>query len=108
MKESIGWVLLIIGIILIFWGIYYSYQIFTDKVGPPQIFKVSEKEDVFSETGSTSQDQMELAIREQLESVLPSDAVPKILNLIAWSMFSVILFMGSSHLAVLGIRLIKT
>jgi hypothetical protein len=105
MKESAGWALLILGILLIIWGIYYSYQIFTLKTEPPQIFKVQEKENGLS--GNTPQEQLEVAIKEQIESLLPGNAITELLNLVAWSMFAVILFMGSSHIAVLGIRLIK-
>lgn len=106
MKESTGWLLLILGVMLILWGVYYSYQIFTDKVSPPQMFKTSEEE-VFSGSAETPQEQMEVAVKEQLESVISAETIPKIFNLIAWSMFAIILFMGASHIAVLGIRLIK-
>jgi hypothetical protein len=106
MKDSIGWILLIIGVILIFWGIYYSYQIFTLKVEPPQIFKSSE-ENVFNGGGEEPQDQLRIAIEEQLNNLLPVNAVPKLLNLVVWSMFSVILFMGAAHVSAIGVRLIK-
>jgi len=50
---------------------------------------------------------MEKMLSEQLKGVIPTDTLPKILNLIVWSMLAGLLIFGGSQIAGLGIKLIK-
>ena len=46
-------------------------------------------------------------IEKQLEKLLPKDTLPKLLNLVAWSILAGILIFGGSQISNIGIKLIK-
>lgn len=101
MKEILGSILLIVGLGIIIWGLYSSYNIFTGKAEPPVIFEVSP----LQTQGSSSQ--IGSLLQEQLKGLIPIDFAPKILNLVAWSIFMGILIWGGSQISGLGIKLMK-
>ncbi len=37
-KEIAGWILLLIGLSIVGWGLYYSYNIFSAKTPVPMVF----------------------------------------------------------------------
>lgn len=108
-RKIIGWFLLFLGVAIIFYSLYSSHNIFTGKTALPEIFKITEKEAVLTQKGGVQdvQAQMEKMIGEQLKEILPSDFLPKIFNLIAWSIMAGILIFGGAQTANLGIKLIK-
>ena len=98
------------GLAIIFWAIYSSYQIFTAKTEVPKIFKTTgEEETVYQGPGKgiISQEAIGEMIGEQLKGILPSDFLPQLFNLIAWSIFAMILFFGGCKISEIGIKLIK-
>lgn len=117
MKKISGWTLLTIGVLIIIWGIWTSFEIFTAQRPVYEIFKPSTTQDVSfkkesfkKETGSLEtqmQEQMQQMIIEQFKEMFPPDFLIKLLNLMSWSIFAIILFMGGEKLAVIGIRLLK-
>jgi hypothetical protein len=109
LEKIFGWLLLITGILIIIWGILNSYNIFTAKQEPPPVFKMSEKEATLPQKGKTQdlQAQMEKMIGEQLKGILPLETLPKLLNLISWSIFMGILFFAGGQVAGIGIKLLK-
>lgn len=108
-KKIIGWALLSIGLIIIFWSLYSSYNIFTAKSEAPEVFKITEEGAQISQKPGTFdvQEQMEEMMGEQLKKMLPTDFLPKLFNLIAWSIFAGILIFGGVQVSNLGIKLIK-
>ena len=114
LQKFSGWILLIIGLAIIFWCLYSSFNIFTAKSSPPQIFKIEEKEPLTPLTKEKTpvtqkelQEEMEKIIGEQLKGLLPAETLPKLLNLISWSIFAGILIFGGGKISSLGIKLIK-
>ncbi|MDP2864406.1 MAG: hypothetical protein Q8N73_01980 [bacterium] len=108
-RKVIGWLLLLIGLIIIFYGLFTSYNIFTGKSPGPAVFKMPEKEAVLPQQGKIQslEGQMEEMIGEQLKGMLPVDFIPKLLNLISWSIMAGILIFAGTQISSLGIRLIK-
>ncbi|MCD6500769.1 hypothetical protein J7K42_01985 [bacterium] len=111
MKKVIGWTLFLIGVLVIIWGIWSSFEIFTAKKPPYEIFKTPEAEEVSLKQEKAGlegqmQEQMQQVIKEQFEKMLPSDFLPKLFNLIAWSIFMGILVFGAGKLSSLGIKLL--
>jgi len=110
--KIFGWVLLIAGIILIGWTLLSTYNIFTGKVATPEIFKLPEaaKAPVAEEKITGIQDiqaQIEKMIGEQLKGIIPVETLPKLLNLIVWSILAGLLIFGGAQISSLGIKLIK-
>lgn len=138
-NKIAGWVLLIAGTLMIFWGVFASYDIFTGKKQAPMVFvspainggiKTGDDGEKAADTGKidiekyrnidpknlqnlqqTQEDQMQNLVKEslgnQLEKIMPTDSITKIMNLSSWSMFVFILIYAGSKIASLGIKLVK-
>lgn len=99
LRKIMGWALLFLGLIIIFFSLYSSYNVFTAKASTPEIFIVEE--------GGGTASQMQDIIQQQLKGMLPTESIIGLLNLIAWSIFAGILIFGGGQIAGLGIKLIK-
>ena len=110
-EKIVGWILLFCGLIIIFWSLYSSFNIFTGKSPYPEIFKVEANLNLPSETGKNSIDQMQKEIgkvfEEQLKGFLPSDSFPKILNLTVWAILAGIFIFAGGQVSNIGVNLIK-
>jgi len=124
-RKIIGWLLLLVGLIIIFYSLFTSYNIFTGKSLGPTVFKMPEKETVLPQKGKdqalegqgeesklssspfAAAREMEEMIGEQLKGMLPLDFIPKLLNLLSWSIMAGIMIFAGTQISSLGIRLIK-
>lgn len=112
--KILGWLLLAFGILIIFFSLFNSWNIFTGKSQPPAVFKVEEKKkEILSPTQKIqtpeekAQSLVQEELQKQLQQMLPADTIPKLLNLISWSILAGILIFGGAQISSLGIRLIK-
>lgn len=110
-QKFFGWALLFAGVAIIFWCLYSSYNIFNNKAPLPEIFKIEEKKATPTKKVQGLESQMEEKVKEmlgeQFKAILPADSIPKLLNLISWSVLAGILIFGGSQLASIGIKLLK-
>lgn len=109
-KKILGWFLIIIGILIIGYTLYASVNIFTGKEEPPLLFKSSQNINITNSTTENSQlpkEELRKIVENQLNSMIPEDAIIDIMNLISWSILAGILIFGSFSLSSLGIKLIK-
>ncbi len=100
-NKIFGYILILIGLAIIILAICQSYQIFTGKEQVPQVFVVSEK----ASKGGNVLDQTQQAIQKQLENILPTDSVFRLLNLLSWSILALILIFGGGQIAGIGVKL---
>jgi hypothetical protein len=108
--KIIGCGLLILGIIVICWTILHSYNIFTAKISPPLIFKIEEKtKDSLSgeEISPLNLEGIEDIIKEKIGDIFPFEFLPRLLNLVSWSIFAGILIFAGGQISIIGIQLIK-
>ncbi len=111
--KIFGWILLIAGVAIIVFALYSSYNIFTGKAEAPRVFKVEEKIEIPIPTGKAPatptelQKELEKMISEQLKEIIPVEFLPRLLNLITWSIFAGILIFAGAQISSLGIKLIK-
>lgn len=102
-KKILGLVLIVIGLVVIFYGLYSSFNIFSGKAAAPEIFKTPP---VVKSTGSQDiQAQLQNMLGDQLKGMLPVDSVSTFLNLTSWSVFAGLLIFGGAQIAGLGIKL---
>ena len=104
-KKIAGLVLLLLGIILICWTLYSSYNVFTGRSEAAEVFSVpAEEASVLPEEMTEEQ-----ILEEQMRMALPIDAgtLPGMLNLLAWGILAFVLIFGGSQLAGIGIKLMK-
>jgi len=113
-KKIAGYLLLIIGLLVIFWSLLSSYNIFTAKVDVPELFKIAAKEEVSAPLGGETQDlqsqiegMMRQMLGEQLKGLFPADFLPKLFNLMAWSIFAGISIFAGTQISGLCIKLIR-
>jgi len=115
-KNIIGWITFLAGISIIVFALSSSYNIFTGKAPLPEFFEIEGKAAQAPATPKgqvpTSLEEMQQEIGqmlgEQLKGLLPEDFLPKILNLVIWSMLAGILIFGGAQISGLGIKLLKS
>lgn len=108
-KETIGWILLALGIIIILVALLYSYQIFIGKSEAPKIINL--ENEVIQETPQNTGDasaQAERIIREQINKIFSPETMSAILNLIIFSFFVFILIGGGGKISTIGVKLLST
>jgi len=109
MKKIIGWILLVLGILVIFWGIWDSYKIFNNKMSVPQIFEMpeSQQKEQPSVTGGKIEEQIQQIVGEQFSKMFPPETTIKLLNLFSWSIFMFILIYAGGKISSIGIKLLS-
>jgi hypothetical protein len=112
--KLVGWLLLFSGILIISFSLYQSFVIFTGKKEPPEIFKIETtkiKSSLAKKKAPTSleeiQAQLQEMIQEQIQNIIPKEAISKSLNLVSFSILSGILIFGGSQISFVGIKLLK-
>ena len=104
-KKILGLALTIIGLAVIFYGLYSSFNIFSGKTGAPEIFQTPlETKSVGSQD---VQSQLQNMVGEQLKGMLPVDSIATFLNLASWSVFAGMLIFGGAQISGLGIKLLN-
>ena len=107
-NKIVGWLVFFLGIAIILFGLYSSFNIFTGKAPAPEIFHFSFES---LEEGAVAQDdlqgQMEQMVQGQIKEIIPLDFLPQLFNLISWSLLAGILIFGGAQIVSLGIKLMK-
>lgn len=106
-KKILGIILLVGGLIIIFYGLYSSYNIFTVKKEAPVIFNIPEQSGAVLKGNGDIQAQLQEALGKQLKGILPANSMPQLLNLISWSIFAGILTLAGAQISGLGVKLLK-
>ena len=110
-NKILGYILLFVGLILVIFAIFQSYNIFTGKASAPLIFKTQTplQSSKTSQANSLQdlQGQLKEEIAKQINQIVAADTLPKILNLLSWSILAGILIFGGGQIASVGIKLIK-
>ncbi len=101
-KKITGWILVFAGLVIIFSDLYSSFSIFTARTPAPEIFKTQ-----IQGTSQKSGNDIQNLMVEQISKAMPSDSMPKILNLSAWAMFAAILAMIGGKVSSIGSGLLK-
>ena len=110
-NKIIGLVLLFLGLAIIFYSLYSSFNVFTGKAQPPTIFSFEavKIEEIKKEAKTPEELQTEMAkdvLAKQLKEMIPADYLQKTFNLITWSIFIGILVLIGSNIAGLGTKLL--
>lgn len=107
MNKILGIALLIIGLVVIGWAVFQSFAIFTAKASAPMVFKTPSLQDAQGGAANDAQRQVNDAVRQQLNQIIPVDGVTRILNLVSWSLFASILIIAGGTISGIGVKLIK-
>ncbi len=105
MNKILGFILLGLGLLIILYGLWSSYNIFSGHKEAPQLFNIFQGTEESS--GSSEEQQMQAILEEQLGKILPKESIPQIFNLISWSIFMGILVFGGGKISDIGVRLLR-
>jgi hypothetical protein len=110
--KIFGWILIFIGLLIILWTLFYSFNVFQGKSQIPEIFKMEKaKENSYekklNDISKFSQQILEEIIIKEMKNLFPIEFLPKFLNLISFSIFAGLFIFGGSQIASLGIKMIK-
>lgn len=108
--KIFGWVFLVLGVGIIAWTLYSSYNIFTNQAPVPNIFTSDSQVKPASQSSGLLQgiqDQIQGILEQQIQGMMPQNTISKLLNLIAWSIFSGIGILAGSQISGLGVKMIK-
>jgi len=100
-NKIIGITLLVLGLLMIFGSILYTYNMIQGKVNIPQVF-FSQEEEL-----EASGDQMEDMVKQQIQNILPQSNIYKLLNMIVWAIFAWIVIIAGTKVSSLGIKMLK-
>ena len=109
-NKIIGIVLLILGLLMILWSVYVSYNMFQGNRPVPEIFTPEIESGIEIAKDSTPgqiDEQIKQTIQDQMANILPQANIYKLLNLIAWSIFAWIMIIAGTKISSLGIGMLK-
>jgi len=107
--KYLGIVLILAGVFLVFYAMFFSMEIFFLEKEPPEIFKADDlpisqehvEEEVEEESALTTE---ELSEKIDVEDFFP---INEVLNVLAAAVFSGIIIFGGSKLAIIGVSIIS-
>lgn len=103
-NKIIGYFLLLVGILLITIPLWHTYNIFTGKVSPAQVFIKPVSLTVNNQVGPYD---IPGQIQNALIKVIPIDFINSTLNLGSWLVLLWVLIYGGGKIAEIGVKLIK-
>lgn len=105
-NKTIGYALLVAGLLLIILPLYHTYNIFIGKALPAQIFKQQTTTTPDPNAPNNPFD-IQQQTQKAMMNILPIDLINNTLNLASWMILMWVLIFGGGKLAGLGIQLIK-
>lgn len=103
-NKIIGYVLLLIGILLITLPLWQTYNIFTGKSVPAQVFT---KPVVLQIDEKASPLDIQKQMQNAFINILPIDLINNTLNLVSWLALMWILIYGGGKIADIGVKMLK-
>lgn len=106
-KKYLGFFLILLGLAVIFYSLYSSYNIFFNKSQVPEVFKYVKQTETSSQQPSSIEGQIEKMMGEKIKEAVPFEAIYKSLNLFAWSIFAWLLISGGGVISGIGAKLLN-
>lgn len=103
-NKIIGYVLLLVGLLMIIVPLWHTYNIFTGKVSPAQVFIRPISLTVNNQVGAYD---IPGQIQNALIKIIPVDFINNTLNLGTWLILMWVLIYGGGKIADIGVKLIK-
>jgi hypothetical protein len=111
-NKIIGYLFVFLGVIIILWGLWFSFEIFKGEKPAPELFKTQlsgEKKEVsIPGIDKQMQEQISGLLKNQLGDAISPESINKILNLSSWFIFMTILVLACGKISLIGVQLIKT
>ena len=103
-NKIIGYVLLLIGLLLIVLPLWQTYNILTGQGVPAQVFM---RPAALTVNNNVSALDIPGQIQNSLIKIIPVDFIDNVLNLITWLLLMFILIYGGGKIAEIGVKLLN-
>ena len=103
-NKIIGYVLLVVGVLMIVVPLWHTYNIFTGKTLPAQVFTRPASLTINKDVSALD---VQGQIQNALIKVLPIEFINNTLNLATWLILGWILIYGGGKIAEIGVKLIN-
>ena len=108
-NQFFAWVLIIIGLGIVFWDISSSYYFFTAQKEFPPVFVNNPSAQVNNpSTGNNIQEQVGNMVKEQIKQLVPENTVTQLLNISSWIIFASFLLWAGGKLIGIGSDFLKS
>jgi hypothetical protein len=107
-RQFLAWILIIIGLFIVFWDIASSYYYFSAQKEFPKVFvdtQISTTNSV--STGTGIQDQIGSIVKDQIKQMIPENTVTQLLNITSWIMFASFMLWAGGKLVGMGSDFLK-
>ena len=108
-RQFLAWILIVIGLFIVFWDISTSYYYFSAQKEFPQVFINNSAKTTTSSvsTGNAIQDQIGSMLKDQIGNMIPENTVTQLLNMTSWIMFASFLLWAGGKLVGMGSDFLK-
>jgi len=110
--KIIGILLFFVGVSIIFYALWSSYELFTGRRPAPEIFNMPQRQNIKTDSReidlkSISAEIVAKELAKGFAAVIPEEYPAIMFNMISWSVLALIMIFGGSQLAKLGIGLLS-
>lgn len=107
-RQFLAWILIIIGLFIVFWDISSSYFYFSAQQEFPKVFIENQTNTTSSASVGTSiQDQVGSVIKDQIKQMVPENTVTQLLNITSWIIFASFMLWAGGKLVGMGSDFLK-
>jgi len=107
-RQFLAWILIILGLFIVFWDIASSYYYFSAQKEFPKVFiNTQTEESSSSSTGTGIQDQIGSIVKDQIKQMIPENTVTQLLNITSWIMFASFMLWAGGKLVGMGSDFLK-
>ena len=107
-RQFLAWILIIVGLLVVFWDITTSYYYFSAQQEFPKVFINNEIVPTTNgTTGTGIQDQIGNIVKEQMKQMIPENTVTQLLNMTSWITFASFMLWAGGKLVGMGSDFLK-
>jgi hypothetical protein len=107
-RQFLAWILIIVGLFVVFWDITTSYYYFSAQQEFPQVFINNEMTTATNgTTGTGIQDQIGNIVKQQISQMIPENTVTQLLNMTSWITFASFMLWAGGKLVGMGSDFLK-
>ena len=107
-RQFLAWILIAMGLSIVFWDVSTSYYYFSAQKEFPKVFLDSQKSVTdSSSTGNAIQDQIGNIVKSQISQMIPENTVTQLLNMTSWIIFASFMLWAGGKLVGMGSDFLK-
>ncbi|MFZ3057952.1 MAG: hypothetical protein WA092_02805 [Minisyncoccales bacterium] len=107
-RQFLAWILIIVGLFVVFWDITTTYYYFSAQQEFPKVFINNQTNTITNgTTGTGIQDQIGNIVKDQISQMIPENTVTQLLNMTSWITFASFMLWAGGKLVGMGSDFLK-